>query len=246
VRNDDGAVHRGAVIPTACVPTIGARRWLGEYVLSVEIVLFAIVMGLSRFFSSSETRLFSLNRLRLEPMRRDDNLRLDLIERSGACPSVAFEDVRATIERVGWRTTITHRCSTGSSAMEMVQKNDELVRELSLPLFQSKGWMKLVGVMMIVYGILVALTIVGIVVAWLPVWIGVLLFQGATAVEQAQASGEPEAMLRSMAKLKVYFTIMGILTLIGIILLIAGVLLGTFGFLTGLDEMQSMQMQGQM
>jgi hypothetical protein len=65
-------------------------------------------------------------------------------------------------------------------------------------------------------------------------------------VEQAQASGEPEAMLRSMAKLKVYFTIMGILTLIGIILLIAGVFLGTFGFLTGLDEMQSMQMQGQM
>jgi CBS domain containing-hemolysin-like protein len=38
-------------------------------------------MGLSAFFSSSETSLFSLNKLQLEQMRRDNNPRIDLIER---------------------------------------------------------------------------------------------------------------------------------------------------------------------
>src|SRR5210317_612480 len=38
-------------------------------------------MGMSGFFSSSETSLFSLSPLQLQQMRRDDNPRIDLIER---------------------------------------------------------------------------------------------------------------------------------------------------------------------
>lgn len=38
-------------------------------------------MVLSGFFSSSETSLFSLNKLQLEQMRRDANPRIELIER---------------------------------------------------------------------------------------------------------------------------------------------------------------------
>lgn len=38
-------------------------------------------MGFSGFFSSSETSLFSLNRVQLEQMRRDDNPRISRIER---------------------------------------------------------------------------------------------------------------------------------------------------------------------
>jgi putative hemolysin len=52
-----------------------------DITLAIELVLFAVLMLLSGFFSSSETSLFSLNSLQLEQMRRDDNSRIALIER---------------------------------------------------------------------------------------------------------------------------------------------------------------------
>jgi len=52
-----------------------------DIILVIELVLFVILMLLSGFFSSSETSLFSLSRLQLEQMRRDDNPRIGLIER---------------------------------------------------------------------------------------------------------------------------------------------------------------------
>lgn len=122
--------------------------------------------------------------------------------------------------------------------MEATQSNDRLVQDLSLPLAQSKGWMKLLGVMMIIYGIMIALSLVGLIIAWLPIWIGVLLFQAASAVEQAQLEGEAEALLRALGKLKTYFTITGVLMLIGIILGVTGFLLSIFGVTTGLEGMQ--------
>jgi len=44
-----------------------------DITLWTEIVLFIILMLFSGFFSSSETSLFSLSKLRLEKMRHDDD-----------------------------------------------------------------------------------------------------------------------------------------------------------------------------
>ena len=52
-----------------------------DITLWIEIVLFIILMLFSGFFSSSETSLFSLSKLQLEQMRRDDDPNMDLIER---------------------------------------------------------------------------------------------------------------------------------------------------------------------
>ena len=93
----------------------------------------------------------------------------------------------------------------------------QLVREVSAPLFAAKGWMKFLGVLMIIYGVLMALSIVGIIICWLPIWIGVLLFQTASTVEAAQASGSKMELYAALSKLKTYFTIYGVLALIGII-----------------------------
>jgi len=46
----------------------------------IELILFILLMGLSGFFSSSETAMFSLKRMELEQMRRDGHPRIDLIE----------------------------------------------------------------------------------------------------------------------------------------------------------------------
>lgn len=52
-----------------------------DYTLLSEVILFVVMLGLSGFFSSSETALFSLSRVQLEQMRRDQHPRIDLIKR---------------------------------------------------------------------------------------------------------------------------------------------------------------------
>ena len=42
-----------------------------DYAFWIELALFVVLMGLSGFFSSSETSLFSLNSTQLEKMRTD-------------------------------------------------------------------------------------------------------------------------------------------------------------------------------
>lgn len=112
-----------------------------------------------------------------------------------------------------------------------------VVKDISLPLYNAKFWMKLIGVVMVIYGVLIALSIIGLVIAWLPIWIGVLLFQSAGAIEMAYAQGDMEAAIRGMEKLKVYFVINGVLLLIGVILGVAGIFLGGMGALMGMGAM---------
>ncbi|NVJ62280.1 MAG: DUF5362 domain-containing protein [Gammaproteobacteria bacterium] len=106
-------------------------------------------------------------------------------------------------------------------------------RQVSAGLYSAKGWMKLVGVMMIIYGAFTAITIIGIVVAWLPIWMGVLLFQSASAVDRAYNADDAAALAESLNKIKTYFTIMGVLTLIGLILMGLVIFLGGIAAITG-------------
>ncbi len=57
-----------------------------DYKLWFELILFIILMGLSGFFSSSETALFSLSNAQLEQMRRNNHPRINLIERILSLP----------------------------------------------------------------------------------------------------------------------------------------------------------------
>ena len=52
-----------------------------DTVLWLEVAFFVTMMGLSGFFSSSETSLFSLSNVQLEQMRRDQHPRVSLIQR---------------------------------------------------------------------------------------------------------------------------------------------------------------------
>jgi putative hemolysin len=52
-----------------------------DVTLWVQLAAFVVLLGLSAFFSSSETSLFSLDRLQLEQMKRDGNPHTGLIER---------------------------------------------------------------------------------------------------------------------------------------------------------------------
>jgi hypothetical protein len=101
----------------------------------------------------------------------------------------------------------------------MEQMNNEqanMIKEVSIPLYQARGWMKLLGILNIIGGVLAALSIVGIIIAWLPIWMGVILYQAGSSSEQAYFNGDKYSLGKSLNQLKLYFTINGILALIGI------------------------------
>jgi hypothetical protein len=118
-----------------------------------------------------------------------------------------------------------------------VPTEELLVREVSGPLYQARFWMKFAGVMMIIYGGLTALTIIGIIFAWLPIWLGLLLYQAASSAELARSSGEVEALVQSVDKLRLYFTITGIVMLISVIIGVGVIMIGGLAMMAGVMEL---------
>lgn len=57
--------------------------------------------------------------------------------------------------------------------------------ELLGPLYAAKGWIMILGVAMIVMGGLQCLSIIGIAVGWLPIWLGILLCQASKSLTLA-------------------------------------------------------------
>jgi hypothetical protein len=97
-------------------------------------------------------------------------------------------------------------------------QENQLVQQLSMPIYQARGWLKFLGVLSIISGVTSALSIVGIIFAWLPIWMGVLMFQAGSAVEPAGQFGDKFGFLRSLGNLKTYFVLQGVLSLVGIVL----------------------------
>ena len=97
-------------------------------------------------------------------------------------------------------------------------QDNQLIQQLSSPIYQARGWLKFLGVLSIISGVGTALSIVGILFAWLPIWMGVLMFQAGSSIDSAGQFGDRFAFLRSMGSLKTYFVLQGVLTLLGILL----------------------------
>lgn len=102
-------------------------------------------------------------------------------------------------------------------AYEMPVVDDETVRRIIKPIDAARGWMKLLAVLSIIQGVLIAVTIIGLIIAWLPIWLGVLLWQGADKAEQAEMSGNEADAVESLSKVRTIFTIYGVLALIAVV-----------------------------
>jgi hypothetical protein len=104
------------------------------------------------------------------------------------------------------------------SEQNMEQK---IVRGISQSLSDGAGWMKFLGVLSILAGVLQVLSIFGLISGGLQIWMGILLFQAASSAEQARATGDAYALSSALGKVKTFFMLNGILALIGILLLCA-------------------------
>lgn len=97
-------------------------------------------------------------------------------------------------------------------------QDTHLIQELSLPIYQARGWLKFLGILSIISGVTTALSVVGILFAWLPIWMGVIMFQAGSAIDSAGQFGDRFAFLRSLGNIKTYFVLQGVMTLLGLLL----------------------------
>ncbi len=106
----------------------------------------------------------------------------------------------------------------------METANETMVKELAQKMHGAQFWMYLIGIIMIIAGVLDAISLVGIIVAWLPIWLGVLLCMAASSLGQANMTGDMDRLQQMLARLKLYFIVQGVVILVCIVL-------GIFGFL---------------
>ena len=104
------------------------------------------------------------------------------------------------------------------------------LRTIILPLYEAKGWMKFLGGALVGIGIFYALTIVGLLIAWLLIWLGALLWQAGSRIDRAFANGEEAPISMAFGKLRRFFVVAGIA--MAIYLVVAVLALAVVGVLT--------------
>jgi hypothetical protein len=104
------------------------------------------------------------------------------------------------------------------------------------PLHEKAGWLILLGWVSIVGGVITCLTIVGVIIGWLPIWMGILLKGAGENLKAGFQSGNEGNLHQASQQLSTYFMIIGVLTLIGLVinvLYIGGIALMIFAAITG-------------
>lgn len=101
----------------------------------------------------------------------------------------------------------------------------ETIKDFASYLSVNAIWMKIFGVLAIISGALLCLTIGGILIGWLPIWLGVLLFKGASCAQTAEVTGREEDLAESLYRVGVYFKVQGIFMLVMVVLHVAAVVL---------------------
>ncbi len=95
--------------------------------------------------------------------------------------------------------------------------SEENVERIKAKMVSMKGWLKFLAIMNIILGIGIAFSIVGIIVAWVPIWIGILLLEASGQIDRFQYDGDPESLIRYLDKLRLYFLLRGILIVVSLI-----------------------------
>ncbi len=105
-----------------------------------------------------------------------------------------------------------------------------LVKKWAGVLAQSAGWMKFLAILFFLSGAGYVMSIWLIVLAWIPIWQGVVLWNAATAIERAAFTGEEADMTNALDRFRFYFKLSGALRLVTFGLAIFGFIL-FFGFI---------------
>ena len=78
------------------------------------------------------------------------------------------------------------------------------------------AWLKFLGIFSMFIGALCAVTIIGLFVAWVPIWMGILLYQAGDRAAQFENGSSVEALVELIDKLKIYFILYGVVAMVGV------------------------------
>jgi hypothetical protein len=101
------------------------------------------------------------------------------------------------------------------------------VRRVSMPLAAAARWIKFLAVLTIAGAVLsVIASLWSLVFVWLPIWSSVLLYMAATRVASASSTGKEAELVEALDRLRLYFLISGVVTLIALVLVVVGMFAG--------------------
>lgn len=101
------------------------------------------------------------------------------------------------------------------------------------PLRDVAGWTKFVAVMSIIVGALSCATVVGAVVGWLPIWIGVVLLNAGNRLVSGVDAEEPDDVREGAQKLALTIKLVGILAIVWLVFMALYVAFVIFVFVLG-------------
>jgi hypothetical protein len=110
--------------------------------------------------------------------------------------------------------------------VEQPQAMNPSISAVMQPLSDAAGWMKLIGTLAIIWGVILALSIVGLIVAWLPIWMGILLRRAADESVVANRTGHEANAVAATASLHTIFKVQGVILLVMLVLWTVGIVLG--------------------
>lgn len=130
--------------------------------------------------------------------------------------------------------------------------DSNLVQNLASCFSGASGWLKFLAILAFLYAALAIVSTfgVGIIFAWIPIWMGVLMWKAASRTNTALVTGSADEMGRALASLKTFFVLNGVLVLLSILLPLIFFLIMIFvmgaslpEMIEQMEEMQRQQMQ---
>jgi len=114
--------------------------------------------------------------------------------------------------------------------------SNDIVKRLASVLATGSGWMKFLAVLMYIYGGFCVLTISGIIFAWIPIWLGVVLWGGASRATQASYSGSESDLAIALDKVRFFFKLYGILFIVGFVFMMLMFVLFSAAIINGIQH----------
>ena len=112
------------------------------------------------------------------------------------------------------------------------------IKRLSAIIATGSVWMKLLAITMFLLGLLLTISIVGLLIAWLPLWQGINLCGAANRAKQAVYTGSEHDLIQALDKIRRSFTIgFFLIVALGIFYLVltaVGMMMGGMSALQGL------------
>ena len=101
---------------------------------------------------------------------------------------------------------------TSTELYGVSSQNSYALNQMRESALKMSTWLKFLGVITIVGGaISIVFTLgIGIIYAWLPIWLGVLLFQAGDRAGSIRYSEDLNSLAQMMEKLKMYFVVYGV------------------------------------